>query len=62
MHLFHSSENRRDTHSRPKHQHLLEKNRSGPLTVNGASMFSYTPLTPFLDPEEFQSPKRVLDR
>lgn len=41
---------------------LYEKNRSGPLTVNGASMFSYTPLTPFLSREELESLKSVLDR
>lgn len=41
---------------------LYEENRSGPLTVNGASMFSYTPLTPFLSEEEMESLKSVLDR
>ncbi|KAI4734145.1 alcohol oxidase [Aureobasidium sp. EXF-12298] len=41
---------------------LYEENRSGPLTVNGASMFSYTPLTPFLCREELESLKSVLDR
>ncbi|KAI4753609.1 alcohol oxidase [Aureobasidium sp. EXF-3400] len=41
---------------------LYEENRSGPLTVNGASMFSYTPLKPFLSREEMESLKSVLDR
>jgi choline dehydrogenase-like flavoprotein len=41
---------------------LYEENRSGPLTVNGASMFSYTPLTPFLNRQEIESLKSVLDR
>jgi choline dehydrogenase-like flavoprotein len=41
---------------------LYEKHRSGPLTVNGASMFSYTPLTPFSSREELESLKSVLDR
>jgi choline dehydrogenase-like flavoprotein len=41
---------------------LYEKNRSGPLTVNGASMFSYTPLTPFLNGDEIESLRNVLDK
>lgn len=45
-----------------KAQKLYEKNRSGPLIDNGAYMFSYTPLEPFLDLEEQQSLQAVLDR
>jgi choline dehydrogenase-like flavoprotein len=41
---------------------LYEKNRSGPLISNGASMFSYTPLTPFLDPGEIRSLESLLNK
>mgnify|MGYP001164514397 FL=1 len=45
-----------------KARRMYEGNRSGPLTQNGAFMFSYTPLAPFLDPEGHDKLKSMLDR
>ncbi|KAH0293714.1 alcohol oxidase, partial [Aureobasidium sp. EXF-3399] len=45
-----------------KAQRLYEKNRSGPLIDNGAYMFSYTPLAPFLALEGQQRLQTVLDQ
>lgn len=41
---------------------LYEERRSGPWAENGAFAFSYTPLQPFLDPEEQQELNSLLDR
>ncbi|GAM85289.1 hypothetical protein ANO11243_032930 [Dothideomycetidae sp. 11243] len=41
---------------------LYEEHRSGPLAENAAFSFSYTPLVPFLDPEEHKKLKSLLDR
>ncbi|TIA01884.1 alcohol oxidase [Aureobasidium pullulans] len=45
-----------------KARRMYEGNRSRPLTQNSAFMFSYTPLTPFLDPEGHNKLKSMLDR
>ena len=45
-----------------KAREMYEGNRSGPLTQNGAFMFSYTPLAPFLDPKGIEELKSLLDR
>ncbi|CAD0096210.1 unnamed protein product [Aureobasidium vineae] len=41
---------------------LYEEHRSGPLTQNGAYMFSYTPLAPFLDSAESEKLNKILDQ
>lgn len=41
---------------------LYENNRSGPWAEQGAFAFSYMPLTPFLNPEEGESLKCLLDQ